>query len=225
MKKNTRFFILCIFILSTFLQTHAAVPGQEIAFVLKVSGNAKFKTEKTNWTDLSKGTRLRSGDQIRTGTNTLVALVFIDDKTMVKIRSDSEIRLQGEKEPKGISKKLAMNFGDLWARVTPGGAGFRLETPSGVAAVKGTEFYALTDRAGNTTIIGIEGFIEFFNELGSILIGKGQTGSATKGGQPSLSPTQSFDDWAKQDVVDELDIEFQNSEGAKKHLKIKYKQK
>lgn len=222
MKKLLWMFLLAI--LSTHVQT-AFSGSQEIAFVLKVSGNAKFKSEKTNWMDISKGTRLRSGDQIRTGANTLVAIIFIDDKTMLKIRSDSEIRLHGEKEQKGIAKKLAMEFGEIWTRVTPGGAGFRLETPSGVAAVKGTEFYALTDRSGHTTIIGIEGFVEFFNELGSVLIGKGQTGSAAKGDKPSLSPTQSFEDWAKQDVVDELDIEFQNSEGAKKHLKIKYKQK
>ncbi|MBN2355590.1 FecR domain-containing protein [candidate division KSB1 bacterium] len=225
MNKSVYIFIVAVFVMATIPLTTAAALDPEIAFVLKVTGNAKVKTESTHWTDLSKGMRLHSGDQIRTGANTLVAIIFIDDKTMVKIRSDSEIRFTGEKVQKGIAKKLAMDIGDMWARVTPGGAGFRLETPSGVAAVKGTEFYGITDSSGETIIIGIEGFIEFFNELGSILIGKGQTGSAAKGGKPVLTETPSFDDWAKTDTIDELDIEFENSEGVKKHLKIRYKQK
>jgi len=202
-----------------------AAPSPEIAFVLKVTGNAKFKTEKANWTDLVKGTRLHSGDQIRTGANTLISIVFIDDKTMLKIRSDSDVRLQGEKNEKGLSKKLMMDVGQMWARVTPGGAGFRLETPSGVAAVKGTEFYGITDAAGVTMILGIEGFVEFFNDLGTVLVGKGQTGQAAKGDKPSLSPTQPFDDWAKTETIEELDMEFKNPEGVNKHLKIRYKQK
>lgn len=202
-----------------------AAAEPEIAFVLKVSGNAKIKSGTSNWTDLTKGSRLRSGDQIRTGANTLVAIVFLDDKTMLKIRSDSDVRLQGDKNQKGIAKKIAMDIGQIWTRVTPGGAGFRLETPSGVAAVKGTEFYGIIDSNGETFIIGIDGFIEFFNDLGSILVGKGQTGGAAKGQKPTVKTSEQVDEWAKSDVIEELDLEFKNPEGAKKHLKIKYKQK
>lgn len=196
---------------------------QEVAFVLKVSGDAKIKKESSNWASITKGMRLHNKDIIKTGSTGLVALVFLDDKTMMKIRSDSEVQIQAEKGEKGMHKRIIMEIGQMWSKVTPGKGSFRLETPSGVAAVKGTEFYGIADADGNTMIIGIEGIVEFFNDLGKILVVKGTTGKASKNGIPNLSDTQVFEDWAQGDATNELDIEFENSQGTKKHLKLKYK--
>ncbi len=212
---------LAIFILST--QT-ATTASRDIALVLKIKGDAEIKSTAHDWLSLKRGRRLQSGDKIRTGQNSMVALVFNDDKSMMKIRSDSEVTIKGERKKRGIAKKLFMNLGGLWAKVTPKGAGFTLETPSGVAAVKGTEFYGLLDSDGVFTIIGITGIVELFNELGTILVEKGMTGTSPKGQEPSLSGTDSFDDWANQNLDEnELNIEFENADGSKKQLYIKYR--
>ena len=118
----------------------AAADVTEMAFVLKVSGDAKIKTAKQDWTVLQKGNRIRNGDRIKTGENALVSLIFIDDKALMKIRANSEVEVKGEKNAKGIGKELAMQVGEVWNKVTPNGPGFRIETPSGVAAVKALNF-------------------------------------------------------------------------------------
>ena len=161
----------------------------EVAFVLKVSGDTKFKRGSADWAVLKKGSRLYDQDLIRTGANALVAIVFLDDKTMVKIRSDSEVKIETSKTAKGLHKRVIMEMGQIWSKVVPGRGGFQLETPSGVAAVKGTEFYGLIDENGETVIIGIEGIVEFFNELGSVLVKKGDTRRASKRSMPCVTAT------------------------------------
>ncbi len=199
---------------------------RDLALVFKVKGDAKFKSGYRDWTTLAKGQRLSSGDRIRTGDDALVAIVFTDDKSMLKIRSEAEVSLGGQRTEKGVAKRLAMDFGEMWAKVNPNGAGFRMETPSGVAAVKGTEFYGVVDALGNMTIIGIDGLVELLNNLGSVLVGKGQTGQAQKGQKPGLGDSGQFDDWAKLDQTEgNIEIEFENADGVKKQIEIQYKKK
>jgi ferric-dicitrate binding protein FerR (iron transport regulator) len=212
--------------LSLFMATLvAAAPVREIAFVLKVVGIANIKTANADWAPLKKGSRVNSGDRIRTQDNALVSLVFLDDKTMMKIRANSDVEIKGEKKEKGVSKELYVSVGELWSKVTPHGAGYRVETPSGVAAVKGTEFYTVVDNLGQTFIFGVEGLVQLLNELGEVLVGKGQMGFAKKGDKPSSSSSGQIPDWALADEEQDLNIEFQNSEGQKKTLKIRFKKK
>ncbi len=212
------------FVLS--LRLSPALASRDVAFVVKVKGNARLKSPKQNWAMLNKGVRLQGGDQVRTGEESLVAIVFTDDKSMMKIHSESQVDIRGERTKKGIRKKIFMNLGQLWARINPGGGGFQVETPSGVAAVKGTEFYLFRDAAGQMTVIGIKGIVELFNDLGKVLVGKGQTGILLKGVKPRLEKTVGFDDWANDSSGEkEMEIEFENQDGVKKNLKIHYKEK
>jgi hypothetical protein len=199
MVKNKMLFytvFTAVFLLSTILNASTA---KEIALVLKVQGQARVQSTKQNWQTLNKGKRLNNGDKIQTGENALVALVFTDDKSMMKIRSNSRITLEGNRSEKGIAKKIAMTLGSLWAKIIPGGGGFTMETPSGIAAVKGTEFYAIVDGGGNTSIIGISGLVQLMNELGSVMVNMGETGVLSKNSKPKTEKTQSLDDWADQD--------------------------
>lgn len=197
---------------------------RDIAIVLKITGTARVKSGQSNWENLQKGRRLQDGDRVRTGAESLVALVFTDDKSMMKIRSNSEVAFSGERQEKGILKRLSMNVGQMWAKVNPTGAGFRIETPSGVAAVKGTEFYTLVDEFGNTVVIGLEGLLELINQLGSILVGEGQTGTMSKTNAPGVKDTEKFDDWAQTGDDKSLSIEFESEDGnTKKNLKIRYR--
>jgi hypothetical protein len=200
---------------------------RDIAIVLKMTGTARVKSGQSNWENLQKGHRLQDGDRVRTGAETLVALVFTDDKSMMKIRSNSEVVFSGERQEKGILKRLSLNVGQMWAKVNPSGAGFRIETPSGVAAVKGTEFYTLVDELGNTMVIGIKGLLELFNQLGSIMVGEGQTGRMSKTNAPTVETTESYDDWAQIGGDEKsLSIEFDSEDGTtKKDLKIRYRNK
>ena len=221
-----RFFIK-LFVLLMLGIMGSAFAARDVALVLKVRGEARVRRSRfrKTWKPLRKGYRLHGGDRVRTGSDALVAIVFSDDKSLMKIRSESEVAIRGERTKKGFRKRISMSLGQLWAKVTPGGGGFRVETPSGVAAVKGTEFYLLCDESGMTTVIGIEGIVQLFNELGSVMVGKGQTGVLKKNQKPSVEKSQKVEDWAGEDEGGkEIQIEFENDEGTKKQLKIRYKE-
>ena len=222
---NTAKYIFTIIILATFFLPIAFVDAEkEIAVVIKVKGSAAIKSGDKNWESLKNGRRLHSDDLVKTGKDALVAIVFTDDKSMLKIRSNSQFQLKGERTEKGVAKKLLMMMGEVWSKITPKGAGYEMVTPSGVAAVRGTEFYSIVD-ALKTTIIGITGSVEIRTSAGSALVTGKKTGTMEKGKTPAVVETKGFEAWADTDDVSQsLDIEFEDENGVKKKLKIRYQE-
>jgi hypothetical protein len=53
-----------------------------------------------------------------------------------------------------------------------------VQTPSGVAAVKGTVFVVRVDAQGNTTVLTFEGAVDFFNDAGLVSVERGRKVSA-----------------------------------------------
>ncbi len=201
-----------------------AKEAKEIAVVIKVKGEAFVKHGTSSWEALKNGRRLNSDDVIKTGKDALVAIVFTDDKSMLKIRANSQFQLKGERKEKGVTKKLLIMVGQVWSKINPKGGGYQMVTPSGVAAVRGTEFYSIIE-SGKTIIIGISGVVELKNKLGAILVTANKTGTMEKGKAPVLSDTKGFEPWADTDDVSQsLDIEFEDENGVKKKLKIRYQE-
>ncbi|MDZ7380018.1 MAG: FecR family protein [candidate division KSB1 bacterium] len=202
--------------------------ARDMAILLKAAGKVEVGSAlDRRWKPGTRGTRLSSGDRIRTGENSLATLIFTDDKSLLKLRGDSELTLGGEREKGIVSKRLKVDAGELWAKITKGGGGYRLETPSGVAAVKGTEFYLLVAEDGSTTAIVLEGVIELINSLGSILVEKGYTGIMHSDAPPDTSESGNVPDWGGEDLTvtgeeGQLRIEFRDESGQKRFLLIRY---
>lgn len=219
--------VLAIALAFVALSAALAAVDRDIALVLKVKGDAKVqRVISEKWEAVVRGKRLDSGDLVRTGDQTLVAIVFTDDKSMLKIRSNSDVRIRGQRTRAGMAKRIFMSLGQMWARVTGGQTDFRVETPSGVAAVKGTEFYGSVEQDGTFTVIGISGLIELFNQFGSVLVHQGETGTVRQGQAPTVQPTQEYEDWAAEegDQEKEIEIEFEDASGRKKTLRIRYRE-
>lgn len=124
------------------------------------------------------GERLRHRDAVFTSPNTRAALRFVDDGSILRINPNSRVRLTTGDERGTVVRTLELEFGEVWARVTRReGAQFRIQTPAGVAAVKGTEFVVRVDSAG-VTVITLEGVVEFFNDGGRTDVTAGQRASA-----------------------------------------------
>jgi ferric-dicitrate binding protein FerR (iron transport regulator) len=212
---------LCAISASSYAQT-----AKDVALMIKTSGTVEVnKSSNGDWQMASKGTRLDAGNQVRTGEQSLAALVFVDDKSLLKIRDNSTVVINGKRENNRISKTIVMEAGQLWAKVTKGRTQFRVETPSGVAAVKGTEFYGILDDAGNFYIVCTDGIVELFNRLGRVLVEQGFTGVCNENQAPESNPTDlsQLPNWGTEGGQEgELEIEFQDENGNKKKLKIQY---
>lgn len=125
------------------------------------------------------GDRLRHRDAVATLANTRAALRFVDDGSILRINPNSRVRLTTGDERGALVRTLELEFGEVWARVNRrDGAEFRIQTPAGVAAVKGTEFVVRVDSAG-ATVITLEGVVEFFNDAGRTDVSAGQRATAT----------------------------------------------
>ncbi len=206
-----------------FAQTQSA---KDIAVVLKSAGQVRVsRSQNSAAENAARGTRLNSGNVLRTGEDAAAALIFTDDKSILKMRENSKVSIAGQREEDGIIKTIKMEFGQLWAKVTRSETPFKIETPSGVAAVKGTQFYCILDGKGNLIIFCLEGAVEIFNKLGKALVSAGQTGIMEENKPPTSGPSDPNEvpTWGDEDNKSgNIEIELQDKNGQKKKLILEY---
>jgi hypothetical protein len=131
------------------------------------------------------GALLSAGMRVLTGPEGSAALAFADG-SRAQLRPDSElgVRQAGELAAgAGSWVRLELLRGSVESLVTPRGgpAGrFEIDTPSAVAAVRGTHFRVhATDSATRNEVI--TGRVAFGNSAGEHIVGEGQGSAASRG--------------------------------------------
>lgn len=72
--------------------------GSKIAVATKVKGLVELMPSGEKlFTKLKAGTILADGDKIRTGTSGFAAIIFIDDKSTLKLKGNSEAVITGQR--------------------------------------------------------------------------------------------------------------------------------
>ena len=178
-------------------------PGQELALVQQIrlaDGGRGLFAERTGVEELltlDMGDLLNDGDDAYTLEGTRAAIRFTDDQSLVRMNENTVLRIRAEGEDRGSLRRIIeLEGGELWARITGRpGTETQVRTPSGVAAVRGTDFIVRYDQeTGEVTVITLEGLLEFFNEAGSVEVPAGQTGrAASQNDAPEVRPTQPED--------------------------------
>ena len=179
-------------ILTFVILSNCFVYSNKIAVATKVSGIAEImKVGKKDFNALRAGSILEDGDKIRTGKSGFVAIIFIDDKSTLKIKEDSEAVITGRRTTKEISKKINIDGGTIRASITKQNVDFVIQTPTSVASVKGTDFWMIVDELLGDQVIGIEGQVSLVNtETGQeVMVTSGMTGNSTPDGQVGVSET------------------------------------
>lgn len=124
------------------------------AVFVRPSGEAEYNVTAET------GMGLHAGDAIMTGEDGFVAVIFTKDRSLVKIRKDSEVTIREEYSVRTVK----ISQGRLLASVTPGVKGaFRVETPTSVASVKGTQFWTVTNSQYGDRFYGVEGNVNVMN--------------------------------------------------------------
>ena len=185
MKFNRHIILLFTFIFSV------ALPNK-IAVATKVKGPVEIMPiGKKGFSDLEPGTILSDGDKIRTGPSGFTAIIFIDDKSTLKVKDNSEVVITGKRTAASISKKINMDEGTIRATVKKQNTDFVIQTPTSVASVKGTDFWLVSDPQTGDQIIGIEGIVGLVNnETGQeIDVSEGMSGLSTPDGNVGLTET------------------------------------
>jgi hypothetical protein len=216
-----------IFIILAFLLINLSGLGaQPIAVVLKVKGTVGLQKEgQAKGAVMKRGTRLENGDKLVTGKKSYAAVRFIDDASLLRIRSNSRCTIRGQKEQNKILKNVFLEVGTILARVTKQKGKFEVATPTSVASVKGTEWIIDQILQGGTYFYGLGGVVEITNSGGVALLHEGETGFVPdEGTAPTIRPTKpgevpTFDDLSEGE--DFFEFEFENNEGQKKLLQFR----
>lgn len=195
----------------------------DVALVLKTLGTVQLNQEgRQGWRPAQRGYRLNSGEIVQTADRSLAAIIFTDDKSLLKMRANSRVTIQGKREEKSILKKLTLGFGEIWAKITKQDTEMRVETPSGVATVKGTEFNALFNNENRDFIIFCrEGLMELFNQYGRMSLGADEIARMRPGTPPErmqVDPNSIFELSGEEGEGMELRIDFENEDGNPKSL-------
>ena len=203
----------------------------QIAVTTKVFGNVEIFKKKGSSVELKQGSILSIGDQIKTSRGSFAAIIFIDDRSILKIKENSILTLNGQRKRGSISKEINLQGGSLRAQVTDQNRkNFTIESSVSVASVKGTDFWFINDNDnGQDFIHGLEGLIELTNKNSgiSVDIEAGITGFSnidgnlqTKKTDPKILPADEVDPETK---TNSIEIEFLDSTGKKKKLIINYR--
>ncbi len=204
--------------------------ADQVAVATKVSGTVNHSQGKKSAL-LKPGTVIENGDKIRTGSKSFVALIFIDDKSTLKIKSNTELEIIGEREKRSIAKKINLDRGTLRAIVTKQAkSDFIVQTPTSVASVKGTDFWLICDPLKGDQLIGLEGIVTFTNIISGMTIDVtgGFMGNSLVDGSldldvtnPDIVPSDPEEDTSGSDRS-ELRIQFQGPDNTIKTLIIQY---
>jgi len=167
---------------------------QDVAVSTKVQGEVLLKRATANSfsSGITIGTGIRDQDNIRTGENGFGVLVFLDDKSQLKIQPETAVEIQGETAAKtrAIAKQINMDSGKLKAEISEQREGeFVVATPTSVAAVKGTIFWIMVDPQEGDRVIVESGEVELTNRNSgnTITVGQNQTGSSDAEGNLDLA--------------------------------------
>jgi len=203
--------------------------GNKIAVATKVKGLVEIMpTGKKDFLDLKSGTILSDGDKIRTGRTGFAAIIFIDDKSTLKIKGNTEAVISGQRTAASISKKINMDIGTVRATIQKQNTDFVIQTPTSVASVKGTDFWLITDPVAADQVIGIDGIISLVNsETGQeVEVTEGMSGISTPDGNVGLDETNPAsipdDPSDEQDGPSQIKIYLEGPNGEQKVLVIEY---
>ena len=166
--------------------------ASKIAVATKVNGDVEIMPVDTkDFSKLKPGTVLSDGDKIRTGNSGFAAIIFIDDKSILKLKGNSEATIAGQRTSASISKKINMDSGTVRATITKQNVDFVIQTPTSVASVKGTDFWLLSDPISGDEVIGLDGIVNLTNnETGEeVDVTEGNSGISNPDGSVGLEET------------------------------------
>ena len=220
---------LCLLLLSLFMTSSLFAQGtKSIAVAAKIKGKTEHKVSGGDYApNLRRGKQIGDKDWVRTQDDGYIALMFIDDKSLLKIRENSELEIKAERSGAGLDKSIEMSFGKVKVEISPQFSGvFTIATPTSVASVKGTTFWIISTPLGDL-FIGIEGIVEVTNNQSgqTVTVTVGQTATSNTDGTIDVQPTPEGgvpDDLDDDDAGNQIRIRLENPDGDTKEVIIDY---
>jgi ferric-dicitrate binding protein FerR (iron transport regulator) len=157
--------------------------------VVAIEGQVQARTAaQSQWAMARLRQPYRAGDALRTGRNARAEIAMADG-TVTRLAPHSLMRFQ---DKQSFGRLL---LGRLWFKVSKQHAPIRIETPSAVTAVVGTELLVSVDSQGSTHVTCLEGRVQVRGDVGpEVTLLPGQWTDVRKGA--AAEPPTPFN-WAR----------------------------
>ncbi len=155
--------------------------------------------------------------------------IMLNDGSVIRLNKNTTLELKPKSRDK--QNRLKLLIGHLWAKVKKQDTGLEIETPSAVAAVKGTELELKTLEKLLVELLVWDGLIFFYNEKGQQYVGASFRSTAGPDSGPTTPEKvnlENLDRWFEL-VVDNpavrtLKTKVKDKDGKEQQLNLKYQQ-
>ena len=153
-----------------------------IAEIVSITSKGEYRQlAETAWREAKLKQQLAAGDFVRTGDLSGMALLFAD-RTQIRLSQNSMFQVRGE-DAKGTSI-LNLRQGRAWSQAKDQPGRLIMETPSAIAAIRGTDWEMEVDSEGRARLTVLHGEVEFYNEQGSVTVRNNEHALAEVGKAP-----------------------------------------
>lgn len=149
----------------------AAKGGEELQF-----------SQEPNWRPAIVRQDVVGGDTLRTGEIGTLGITFAD-QTTIRVGRQSTL-IVNQIAAATSNTELTLPSGNVWARASRGGAGVTVKTPAASAAIRGTD-WSLSVQGDRTSLIVLEGIVDFSNPQGTVTVRQGEGATARIGERPT----------------------------------------
>ncbi|MEW6516318.1 MAG: FecR family protein [candidate division FCPU426 bacterium] len=155
--------------------------------------------------------------------------IMLNDGSVVRLNKNTTLELKPKNKDK--QNRLKLLIGHLWAKIKKQDTGLEIETPSAVAAIKGTELELKVLEKLLVQLLVWDGLIRFYNDQGQQLVGPSFRSTAGPGSGPSEPEKINLEDLPRwfESVVDNpsvrtLKTTVRDKDGKEYQLNLKYQQ-
>ncbi len=159
----------------------AAAPPAEI---ISVQGKGEYRdANATTWKDAIVRQPVAAGNFIRTGDASRIA-VLLADQTQLRLAANSMIQIKEVGDGKDKDTVLKQSAGRSWTQSKSVPNRLTVETPTALAAIRGTDWELTVDDDGRSTLTVLSGEIAFSNPMGAVNVLAGEQAVAEAGRAP-----------------------------------------
>jgi branched-chain amino acid transport system substrate-binding protein len=185
-------------VIATLLVIGSVLPGcapSTLTIFSITEGNVSvMKAGTGNWIEAQVGMSLEAGDRVKTADNSSAKITFFDGST-VELQADTEIEvvsLNISTDTGSTTIRLKQAIGSIIFRVTKivdPASRYEVETPTGVAAVRGSVMQVYVIEDGTTWVTNLEGDIRAVAQGVELQIPEGRQCITRPGQPPELTIT------------------------------------
>ena len=185
MSNGCRWLFTLVFVLIA--STVSAALPEGGAEIVSVQGKGESRAPReSNWREATVRQQLIQGSAVRTLDSSRMA-VMLADQTQIRLAPNSMVEIKQVGDGATRATQLQQSSGRTWAQSKNIPDKLTVQTPTALAAIRGTDWELVVDEDGTSTLTVLSGTVLLSNEMGSVSIDSGEQGRAQKGVAPVKS--------------------------------------